>query len=522
MTSVAAASELRPAPQALVLGGGPAGSTAAGLLAAWGVDVQLVERPRARGAAARSLAESLPPSVRKVLAAARLLDRVEAEGFHPNRGNAALWHGEARRDDFGGGATGFHVLRSRFDALLLRSAVEAGVGVVRGAARVPGRTGDRWSVPVDLEGGQRAVSRPEWLLDCTGRTGLVARGWRTPERDAPTLAVIRRYRARAGGWQDVDPAHALVESHDGGWAWSVPTSPTERHVAVMLDPDVQSAAQGASDRRTASHAFASGIARTSLVRSVVRAARPVGPSWAVAASMYTARRFAAGRALLVGDAGSFADPMSSYGVKKALASAWLAAVAVNTSIREPQMERAAVEFFCRREQDMYGALRDGLATYVATSDHADSGRPDFWRKRAAWLADAPDPGATTEPALEGLRADPGVAAALRALRSGSGRVRKGRIRVAHRPRVSGNRIETAPALVTDRFPAGVGHLRGVDMLRLARLAPAADNPGTLYETYSAWARGRGEQAPALADVVGALAVLVADGTLVLFDEAPAG
>lgn len=507
----------------LVLGGGPAGSTAAGLLAAWGLDVQLVERPRAPGTAVRSLAESLPPSVRKVLAAARLLDRVEAEGFHPNRGNTALWHGEARRDDFGGGAKGFHVLRSRFDAVLLRSAVEAGAVVVRGAARVPVRTGDHWNVPVDLEGGRKAVVRPEWLLDCTGRTGLVARGWRTPERDAPTLAVVRRYRARADGWQDVDPAHALVESHGGGWTWSVPMSPTERHVAVMLDPAVQSTAQGGVDRGAASRAFADGIAQTRLMRGVVRAARPVGSPWAMAASMYTARQFAAGRALLVGDAGSFVDPMSSYGVKKALASAWLAAVAVNTSIREPQMERAAVEFFCRRERDMYKALRDGLASHVATPDPANpSPQPGFWQKRAAWLADAPDSGAATEPSPRNLRADPGVGEALHALRSGSGRVREGRLTVAHRSRVSGNRIETAPALVTDRFPEGVGHLRGVDMLRLARLAPAADNPGALYETYSAWARRRGAQAPALTDVVGVLAVLVAEGVLVPFDEAPAG
>ena len=510
----------------LVLGGGPAGSTAARLLATWGVDVQLVERPRSPGAVARSLAESLPPSVRKVLAAAQLLDRVEAERFHPNRGNTALWHGEARSDDFGESATGYHVLRSRFDAVLLGSAEEAGANVVRGVARVPSRTGDRWTVPVDLDDGRRVVAHPEWLLDCTGRTGLVARGWRTPEREAPTLAVVRRYRARAGGWQDVDSAHALVESHGGGWAWSVPTSPSERHVAVMLDPDIQSAAHGGGDQGAASQAFADGIARTSLMRGVVQAARPVGHPWAVAASMYTAREFAAGRALLVGDAGSFVDPMSSYGVKKALASAWMAAVVVNTSIREPQMERAAVEFFCRRERDMYRALRDGLASHVATSapgpGDRDLSQPDFWRKRAAWLADAPDPGAATEPSPGSLRSDPGVAAALHALRSGSGRVREGRLIVAHQPRVSENRIETAQALATDRFPEGVGHIRGVDMLRLARLAPAADNPGALYETYSAWASRQGAQVPALADVVGALAVLVADGVLVLFDEAPAG
>lgn len=548
----------------LVLGGGPAGSAAAGLLAAWGLDVQLVERPPSPGAAARSLAESLPPSARKVLAATGLLRVVEAEEFHPNRGNTALWLGEARSDDFGGQATGFHVLRSRLDAVLLRSAAGAGAAVVRGTARVPSwtRTGDRWIVPVDLADGRRVAMRPEWLLDCTGRTGLLARRWRTPEREAPTLAVVRRYRAR-NGWREVDPAHAVVESHGHGWAWSVPTSPTERHVAVMLDPEVQPVGSRDADREAGPKAFADGIERTSLLRSVVGAARPVGPPWAVAASMYTAREFASGRTLLVGDAGSFVDPMSSYGVKKALASAWLAAVAVHTSVRDPQMEQAAVEFFCRRERDMYRALRDRMASHLAVPAPAsgqfpDSGVSDFWQKRAAWLADAPDAGGAPEfdvapdtgvapdpslapdtgaasdsslasdrsvasdPSPERLRSDPGVAIALQALRSGSGRVREGRLSVANRPRVSGNRIEMAPMLFTDRFPQGVGHLRGVDMIRLAQLAPAADNPGALYESYSAWAARRGEPPPALADVLGALTVLVADGVLVLVDEEPGG
>ena len=110
-------------PQVLVLGGGPAGAAAARLLALWGVKVVVVEREVGGGAghragarrraAAPSLAESLPPSTRKILAATGLLGVVEAGGFHPNGGNTALWGGEGRRDDFAGGATGFHVLRSR-------------------------------------------------------------------------------------------------------------------------------------------------------------------------------------------------------------------------------------------------------------------------------------------------------------------------------------------------------------------------------------------------------------------------
>lgn len=61
--------------------------------------------------------------------------------------------------------------------------------------------------------------------------------------------------------------------------------------------------------------------------------------------------------LLVGDAGSFVDPLSSAGVKKALASGWLAAVAVHTALVRPAMRDAAFRFFAAREREMYASLR---------------------------------------------------------------------------------------------------------------------------------------------------------------------
>ena len=313
---------MTPNPQVLVLGGGPAGAAAARLLARWGHEVVLVERSAGAGTAAEpgggvgggmggdraahSLAESLPPSTRKVLAATGLLGVVEAGGFQPNGGNTALWGGDGRRDDFTGGATGFHILRSRFDALLRGAAAEAGAEIVRGVARLPERVadGEGWRVEVGLGGGSRAEICPGWILDCTGRAGILARRHRVLETAAPTLAVIRRYVLEAG-WANVDPAHALVESFGRGWAWSVPTSPHERHVAVMLDPELHAVMENAPDLTAA---FDAEIAATSLMRSVTTPAAPVGDAWAVTASMYTSSSFALDRALLVGRRGLLRRP----------------------------------------------------------------------------------------------------------------------------------------------------------------------------------------------------------------------
>ncbi len=485
------------------------------------------------GALGQSLAESLPPSTRKVLAVTGLLGVVEAGGFHPNGGNTALWGGEGRRDDFAGGATGFHVLRSRFDGLLREAAAEAGAEIVRGVARMPerGAEGEGWRVEVMLDGGERAEVEPGWVLDCTGRAGVLARRYRILETEAPTLAVVRRYRSE-DGWDNVDASHALVESFERGWAWSVPTSGRGRHVAVMLDPQLHAVMEGAADL---SAAFEAEIANTTLMHSITDSAVPVGDAWAVTASMYTSSEFALGRALLVGDAASFADPMSSFGVKKALASAWLAAVTVNTAIRTPELAGAAAGFYGDRERAMYAALRDGLAVEVAGAEAGPTGAaavgagttraevrgaPEeaFWERRSRWLADRPEPATEANspdgPDAEALRDDPEVRAAFHALRLGSGRLRVGHRDTLDRPLVIGNRIRIAPALVTPRFPGGVRFFRDIDLLRVVHLATGSRNPGALYEAYSDWAAREDLPPVDLANFIGVVALLIADGVLV--------
>lgn len=505
---------LNPTPEVLILGGGPAGAAAGRLLAGWGEDVVLVERNLDRPAPADSLAESLPPSIRKPLAATQLLAVVEAGDFHPNGGNTALWGGEARSDSFAGGETGFHVVRSRLDPLLRVSAQAAGAQLVAGSARLdaaPGARGAGTQIEITTPNGDPFVCRPKWTLDCTGRTGIIARRHRVLEKDAPTLAVVRRYGSTAG-WDDVNETHALVESFENGWAWSVPTSREERHVAMMVDPAIEGALEGAGDL---SAAFDKILAETDLMRRVTERAEPLGGAWASTASMYTSDRFGLEDALLVGDAASFVDPMSSYGVKKALASAWLAAIAVHTALRTPDLAQVAVEFYQQREVEMYNALRGSLADQLI-GPGADSG--EFWGVRRDWLNDPTAPGVTSDGpnglAPNQLREDPAVLEAFAEIKQGSGRLELGREKTVDRPTVIGSSIRMAPALVGERFPSGVRHLRNVDLLRVVRLAPASSSPGALYESYCTWAAENDGPPVDLGDFMGILALLVAEGILV--------
>ncbi len=113
-----------------VIGGGPAGATAARLLAGWGWSVQLAHRaagsaePRGIAAGAHEQAARLSRSTRY---------RRIGRRFHPNEGNVARWAG-TRRDTPTTDA-GFHVSRSAFDALLRQSARAAGVRIIDAVVR---------------------------------------------------------------------------------------------------------------------------------------------------------------------------------------------------------------------------------------------------------------------------------------------------------------------------------------------------------------------------------------------------
>src|SRR5687768_11429932 len=110
----------------VVLGGGPAGSAAARLLASWGHDVVMLARS---GGAERALGESLPPSCVALLNRIGVPD-LDVGGFLRSSGNTVRWAGRAERvEHFAAGQFGYQVERAAFDAFLSREALRAGADV---------------------------------------------------------------------------------------------------------------------------------------------------------------------------------------------------------------------------------------------------------------------------------------------------------------------------------------------------------------------------------------------------------
>ena len=104
----------------------------------------------------------------------------------------------------------------------------------------------------------------------------------------------------------------------------------------MVDPDrTRFACDGSLVRR-----YLGELAKTRHIGGLLDGA-VLNRVWGCDASLYDTSESGGPRQLIVGDAGSFIDPMSSFGVKKALTSAWMGAAVVRTCLTDPAIEPAA-------------------------------------------------------------------------------------------------------------------------------------------------------------------------------------
>jgi len=487
---------------AVVIGGGPAGAAAGRLLAAWGHSVTIFDHsaPRARG-----LAESIPPSTHKLLAEIGLLDAVERGGFLRGRGNTVWWaSADPRIETFrlrASGASagqvgppslaasqaspretpvlglGYQVFRPDFDRALLDSAASAGARVQTNArVRHVAFAEQHATVDYDHEGRASRIEA-RLVLDCSGRAGVVARRFRRVQPGHRTYALVGVWERER--WDLPDDTHTVVETFEDGWAWSVPVSATVRHVGVMVGPP------SLNDAR-----YSDAIAKTAALRRLLDGAI-LRHEWACDASLYYSEAYAGPQFFLVGDAGSFNDPLSSFGVKKALASAWLAAVAAHTSLLDSGRQTVARDFFSNWERGVYAThlrrSRDFARAALAAHPSA------FWAARADVDIPAPSDDEDDIPAGP-VRFGTTSPLALRYADE---------VRFEDRPVVRGREIVLEKA-----FAGGIRFAQHVDLVTLAEIACQSNRVPDLFEKYCQ----RCAPVP-LPNIVGGLSLLVARGIL---------
>ncbi len=352
--------ELRPQFDVAVVGGGPAGSTAACRLARAGRRVVLFERDRFPRF---HIGESLLASVNDVLEEIGANDLVRAKAF-PAKWGATFMTPDGSIERFADFAVStevptpqtWQVPREEFDTLLLRHAAACGADVREGH-RVLEATFDPAGVNVrfcdDL--GRTQETRAAAIVDASGRFGLLARkfGLRVDEPRLANIATFAHYSGVPRGEGRRAGDIRVVARYDLGWFWLIPISETLMSVGVVLPRK----AFDAMPRMASDVLLERAIQETPAVAALMRDARREWPVRVEKDFSFGARGYAGDRWVLVGDAGSFLDPVFSTGVAIALESGLEAARAIDHGLGVGDLSARTFATFNRRQRQRYLAFR---------------------------------------------------------------------------------------------------------------------------------------------------------------------
>lgn len=321
--------------EAIVVGGGPAGSAAACRLAAAGRRVLLLERlrfPRFH------IGESMLPASNAAFRALGLEERIDAEGFVQKRGASFESEDGAFSSyiDFSSCAdvpapVTCQVLRSRLDQVLLERASEAGAEVRQGCRATDVRldTGGVAVTWADADG-LESTATAQVIVDASGQAGFLAKrlGLRQVDVEIRNVAVYAHYEGvpRPPGPRSGDIR--IVSRRDLGWIWLIPLSETVTSVGVVVSRHRHAEREHAGAEESLELYLKSSPAAARQVAG----ARRVGPARFEADFCYAPSAYAGDRWLLAGDAGSFLDPVFSTGVLVALESGIEAAAAIDAAL----------------------------------------------------------------------------------------------------------------------------------------------------------------------------------------------
>src|SRR6266568_2028990 len=342
--------------QVLVIGGGPAGSTAATLLVREGFDVTLLERdvfPRYH------IGESLLPSCLEILELVGAREKIEAYGFQRKNGGYFSWGRDSWVLEFEHlrHPYSFQVVRAEFDHLLLEHAKSQGVKVFEGTAiRSLSFDGDRprsarWEQVVG--GSDSGEITFDYLIDASGRAGIMATRYLKNRHLHEAFQNVALW----GYWQDADRATFAPEGSimngavPDGWLWGIPLHDGRMSVGYVLHKTAFKEKRQQID--SLEQIYLNAIAECPLIADLVRPGKLVSKVTTEQDYSYMAGSLTGPGYFLVGDAACFIDPLLSTGVHLATHSATLCAASIASALRVEVTERQAMAFFERSYRQTY-------------------------------------------------------------------------------------------------------------------------------------------------------------------------
>jgi flavin-dependent dehydrogenase len=351
---------------AVIIGGGPGGSTAATFLARRGRRVLVLEKehfPRFH------IGESLLPYNRAIFEEMGILPELESAGlikktgaqFHIGNGSKSLYL-VFRNGRFTREPEAFQVERATFDHTLLKYAARNGADVREGwtvsrfASDASGATVDACS-----DSGDQKTFRGRFLIDASGRGNLTGNqeGIREIHPRLKKLAVFGHF-ADVRLDEGEKAGDTVIIRLEDKWFWIIPLSAEKTSVGCVMDQG-----EFARAKESPADTFARIWQSSPPLRERMRNARLLGSIHTTSDFSYRNRSYVGQRLRRVGDAAGFMDPIFSAGVYLACYSAKLAAGIVDNAVRKNNDGTAALKRYDRiifRAMRTYWDMVEGFYT----------------------------------------------------------------------------------------------------------------------------------------------------------------
>jgi flavin-dependent dehydrogenase len=338
--------------EVLVMGGGPAGSTAATLLSRMGRKVILLEKahhPRFH------IGESLLPMNLPLFERLGVLEKVAAMGvFKPGADfeadNGRGYNTFAFKRAIGNSPPhAYQVWREDFDKMLFDHARATGADAREGHEVVAVEQVDlrRSNVEVRTDDGQSYRVTAQYVVDATGRDTFLSSKKRLRRKNGEhqSAAIFGHFRG-AEFRPGEDAGNISIYRFDHGWMWMIPLPDGVMSIGAVCRPAylkqrkgktvdflLETLQQNEDLRRRMEHAKLIGEEVRVTGNYSYDSAQMGGPGW-----------------VMIGDAFAFLDPVFSSGVYLAMSGAEQAVAVVDTALREPQREARLLRKLERRQR----------------------------------------------------------------------------------------------------------------------------------------------------------------------------
>lgn len=354
----------------LVIGGGPAGSSVAALLAKQGVDVVLLERalhPRPQ------VGESLIPHVWKYADLTGVSPLLEQEGFVAKAGGITVWNGKIHRiafSEFGFMRPAMHVERDVFDHILLKHAENMGAQVFQQVSVREADLNSDWPAVgyQDRRGGDALEGRIRcrFVIDASGASAVLAGQFKSKHLVDSKMRFLSlwghfansRYVAADGRSYPADKVGEIkpitfVTSFEDGWIWHIAM---RRVTSVGLV--INSERGRAMDKAERERFFLDTLKTAPYLNKLLEEAEYVPETFSQRPDYsYYSTRLCGENFYCIGDAASFVDPIYSHGVLNAFYNASIVALAVAESLKTPAFRSRHAQLCENRIRQFYGFSR---------------------------------------------------------------------------------------------------------------------------------------------------------------------